>query len=348
MLGEDSGIEVAALGGGPASRRRAGRERRPSRAARASSTASTTGAPATSASSSRSRPDGEELRGTGILEGRIADRAARRARASATTRSSSPTARSGRSPSSATTGSAANSHRARAARRCASAVDGSGEARRPPPSCAARCALAPPVHLGAEDDHVRHHVEPDEQEHRAAERLQRDDVARETRTKIGSTWKVASSSDRGEDRARAAPRAASARRSSAGSRRRRGRRRRRSSRRRARARRRRARCRRSPARSAAAGRRRASRASERRRRASTSEPTMSSDRERLPAQERAVRPAVDDVERRLEHAEERERRPEQEDAADRSRASPRCAGSRRRPCDDVVDRLRREDAASAP
>ena len=39
-------------------------------------------------------------------------------------------------------------------------------------------------------------------------------------------------------------------------------------------------------------------------------------RERLPAQEAAVRPAVDDVERALEHAEERERRPEQERAAE--------------------------------
>ena len=39
-------------------------------------------------------------------------------------------------------------------------------------------------------------------------------------------------------------------------------------------------------------------------------------RQRLAAQEGAVRPAVDDVERALEHAEERQRRPEQERAAD--------------------------------
>ena len=39
-------------------------------------------------------------------------------------------------------------------------------------------------------------------------------------------------------------------------------------------------------------------------------------RERLAAQERAVRPVVDDVERALEHAEERERPPEEERAAD--------------------------------
>ena len=36
-----------------------------------------------------------------------------------------------------------------------------------------------PVHLGAEDDHVRHHVQPDEQQRRGAERLQGDDVPRE-------------------------------------------------------------------------------------------------------------------------------------------------------------------------
>ena len=40
--------------------------------------------------------------------------------------------------------------------------------------------------------------------------------------------------------------------------------------------------------------------------------------ERLAVQEAAVRPAVDDVERRLEHAEERQRRPEQERARRRS------------------------------
>ena len=40
-------------------------------------------------------------------------------------------------------------------------------------------ARAPPVVLGAEHDHVRHHVQPDEQDHRAAERALRRRVARE-------------------------------------------------------------------------------------------------------------------------------------------------------------------------
>ena len=37
----------------------------------------------------------------------------------------------------------------------------------------------PPVHLGAEDDHVRHHVDPDEQQRRRPERLHGDHLARD-------------------------------------------------------------------------------------------------------------------------------------------------------------------------
>ena len=40
------------------------------------------------------------------------------------------------------------------------------------------------------------------------------------------------------------------------------------------------------------------------------------ERERLPGEEAAVRPAVDDVERRLEHAEQRQRGPDQHERAD--------------------------------
>ena len=59
----------------PGSTRRATpRRARPrSRSCSASSTASATGARATSRSSSRSRPTAREVRGTGVLEGRIAD-----------------------------------------------------------------------------------------------------------------------------------------------------------------------------------------------------------------------------------------------------------------------------------
>ena len=121
VLGEDSGIECAALGGAPGRRtRRAGpsgrqvekllararRRRRPR-------------ARGWSPSSSRSRPDGEEVRGSGVLEGEIARERGGRAAASATTRSSSRAARRGRSPSSATTGSARTRTAARRRRRCA-------------------------------------------------------------------------------------------------------------------------------------------------------------------------------------------------------------------------------------
>ena len=89
VLGEDSGIEVAALGGGPgiavgalgrrrrrAAARRARRRRRSPRALRLRAR--------------RARPGGEERRGTGILEGTVAASGAA-TRASATTRSSCPT-----------------------------------------------------------------------------------------------------------------------------------------------------------------------------------------------------------------------------------------------------------------
>ena len=80
MLGEDSGIEVAALGGAP------GRPlgplgaggRRGDRAAARELRARATARARYVCELVRSRPDGEERRGTGMLEGRIAERAARR------------------------------------------------------------------------------------------------------------------------------------------------------------------------------------------------------------------------------------------------------------------------------
>ena len=72
MLGEDSGIEATALGGRPGDRVGAVGRRRRGAAARRARGRRRTGAPATSASSSASRRTGEELRGTGTLEGTIA------------------------------------------------------------------------------------------------------------------------------------------------------------------------------------------------------------------------------------------------------------------------------------
>ena len=72
---------------------------------------------------------------------------------------------------------ARNSHRARAAAAWKQRP-GAVTVQARPAASSRRCRpggarVKPPVHLGAEDDHVRHHVEPDEQERRAAERLQR-------------------------------------------------------------------------------------------------------------------------------------------------------------------------------
>ena len=140
--------------------------------------------------------------------------------------------------------------------------------------------LAAPVDLGAEDDHVRHHVEPDQEQQRPADHLRRRVVLRdaeEDRQHLEGRLQR----DGRDDRARAAPRDRSAStfgqvpvgadeededRD----------RRRRSPRRRAR----RTCCRGSPARSGrACARRRRRRAG--RRRASTSEASMNSDRARL-------------------------------------------------------------------
>ena len=73
MLADDSGIELAALGGGPgvltARWAQGGHVERALAAVEGR-----TAAPATCASSSRSSPDGREVRGTGVLEGDDRDR----------------------------------------------------------------------------------------------------------------------------------------------------------------------------------------------------------------------------------------------------------------------------------
>ena len=100
VLGEDSGLEVAALGGAPG-RPLGALAPRAEKRSRGCSRSST----GVEGEGRRARyvcelvalaPDGEEHRGTGVLEGRIAERAARQRRASASTRSSSRTARTDR------------------------------------------------------------------------------------------------------------------------------------------------------------------------------------------------------------------------------------------------------------
>ena len=124
MLGEDSGIEVDGLGGEPgvhSARWHEGRGEVPALLERLEGI---------EGEGRRARyvcelvalaPDGRELRGRGELHGRIAAGPSG-TRASATTRSSSPTARAAPSPTSATPGSGRDSHRARAARALAEAL----------------------------------------------------------------------------------------------------------------------------------------------------------------------------------------------------------------------------------
>ena len=67
-----------------------------------------------------------------------------------------------------------HSHRARAARALREAVERIGA------RTGDRRSPMPPVELGAEHDHVRHHVEPEQQDHRAAEHTKRHVHAGET------------------------------------------------------------------------------------------------------------------------------------------------------------------------
>ena len=111
-------------------------------------------------------PHGEELRGTGVARGPDRARAARHRGLRLRPGLRPATARSGRWPSSATRGRRGT--RTAPARPGAARRATAGQAER---LCAAAGSRrwAPPVDLGAEHDHVRHHVEPDEQDRRAAE-----------------------------------------------------------------------------------------------------------------------------------------------------------------------------------
>ena len=70
------------------------------------------------------------------------------------------------------------------------------------PRALAAPAAEPPVHLGAEHEDVRHHVEPDEQQHEAAEGLQRDEVAARQAHEGGQALEARLQEHRGEERAR--------------------------------------------------------------------------------------------------------------------------------------------------
>ena len=176
MLGEDSGIEAAALGGRP------GIES----ARWADDGVAQLLAELDGSGERRARyvcsivcltPEGEELRGTGTLEGTIAA-APRGDEGFGYDPIFVP---EGETKTVAELGNdwkRRHSHRARAAAAARLVPLGrvlgqSGDLLVVAPS------RVPPVDLRAEDDHVRHHVDPDEQQRRGAERLHRDHLGRE-------------------------------------------------------------------------------------------------------------------------------------------------------------------------
>ncbi len=174
ILGEDSGIEVAALGGRPgiASARFA-------EDGVAQVLEELRGLPDRSAryvcELVALSPDGEERRGTGILEGAIAVER-RGEEGFGYDPVFVPTDEERTVAELGDAWKREHSHRARAAAaliaKCRSLLREAGD-------LLLVSAAVPPVHLGAEDDRVRHHVEPHEQERRGAEGLHGDHLGRE-------------------------------------------------------------------------------------------------------------------------------------------------------------------------
>ena len=328
--------------------------------------------PATSASSSRSRPGGREVRGTGMLEGRSRDRAARHrglrlrpglrpGRRGADRRRARRRLEGAELPPRA--GRTGADHRARARQsltfrpaepprgqrvtparglmgepgfpRVSEARHLLGQRVAPPP--------APPVELGAEDDHVRHQVEPDEE----------DAPGRRCALQAGESLREAEVDGEHLERS---PRSRLSRAIAPGStspervldvrqqvvRPRRGRRtpQRRDEHRDHVARRPSSRPR--PVRAARAGPR-PNEPITRPAKSRIEQAEQQRDGERLPAAERPVRPAVDDVERRLERAEQRRATTRAGRAARRCRASAEFSWIARTALDDRRDRAVRED-----
>ena len=158
------------------------------------------GGRATCASSSLLTPDGDEVRGTGILEGAIASER-RGDEGFGYDPVFVPTGEERTVAELGNDWKRSNSHRARAAAAsCGPSQPCHNRTGPVPETSLARVrdesdtgpgrsgqaddrflvpAGEPPVDLGAEDDHVRHHVEPDEQQNRSSERANGDDLARE-------------------------------------------------------------------------------------------------------------------------------------------------------------------------
>lgn len=185
LLGEDSGLEVDALGGRPGLR--SARWASPGEDAVEKLLRELEGV-VDEARGARYvcelvclSPQLQEFRGTGLLEGRIA----REPRGREGFGYDPVFVPAGETQTVAELGDAwkvLRSHRARAARAlldALAAAQRSGDAGSLLQGDVPAPAPPGPVDLGPEDDQVRHQVQPDEQERRAAERLERDHVVGE-------------------------------------------------------------------------------------------------------------------------------------------------------------------------
>ena len=173
MLGEDSGIEVEALGGAPGIRSArcapAGTEANERLLAELRGVEGDGRRARYVCELVADRPGRRGASRHGVLEGRIARRAPRHGGLRLRPGLRPDGRGADRRASSATTGSRATRTARERPARCKTPRPGLV-----PPPGAGSAPRDPPVHLGAEHDRVRHHVEPDEQQDRPTERLQRE------------------------------------------------------------------------------------------------------------------------------------------------------------------------------